>query len=307
MAGLRGGSAESAQTARQKYDGRWIASARTPGVHQPHQTQQHGGSPDVDHAHRPPRHPIRHRPGFLSVAGAAAGAAGQALIPGQANSAGSSNTSLTTNSTGNAPKVTQNGSGTALKAESDENAPLALVGPTTEPPMTVNSSRRSPTSMPTRSTTAPPRTSCGQRGIGSKSPTWVRRRGHLRVCFAGLRRGDLSVLSGRAYLIRIPRLMHSITTRPSASSRGDLFFVNAGAGPDSDQCSRLCSTSRRRTRQSRPLTNHHATDAMPGGVACCLLTPECAPRPQPHPSGLLGDRSSPVPAGGEQGPGVSRV
>jgi hypothetical protein len=78
----------------------------------------------------------------LVLTGVVAGAAGQALVLGIANYAGSSSTSLTTNSTGPAFRVIQNGSGKALRAESSQAAPLALVGPSNQPPMTVNSSDR---------------------------------------------------------------------------------------------------------------------------------------------------------------------
>jgi hypothetical protein len=51
----------------------------------------------------------------LLVSGVVGGAAGAALIMGAANSAGTSNTSLTTTSTGTALLTTQNGTGTALR------------------------------------------------------------------------------------------------------------------------------------------------------------------------------------------------
>ena len=51
----------------------------------------------------------------LLVSGVVAGAAGGNFILGQANSAGTSNTSRTTSSTGNALLVTQNGTGTAIR------------------------------------------------------------------------------------------------------------------------------------------------------------------------------------------------
>lgn len=52
---------------------------------------------------------------LLFATGVVAGAAGQALILGQANSAGFSNTSLTTNTNGTGFQVTQQGTGTALR------------------------------------------------------------------------------------------------------------------------------------------------------------------------------------------------
>jgi hypothetical protein len=68
----------------------------------------------------------------LVITGAVAGAAGQALILGQANSASGSQTGLTANLSGAALLVTQNGDGT----------PLKLVGPSDRAPLAVNSSKK---------------------------------------------------------------------------------------------------------------------------------------------------------------------
>ena len=78
----------------------------------------------------------------LVVTGAVAGAAGQALILGQANSAGTSSTSLSASTSGSALRVDQNGTGTSLKAMSEHTAPLTLDGPVNQPPMTINSSAK---------------------------------------------------------------------------------------------------------------------------------------------------------------------
>jgi len=61
----------------------------------------------------------------LLVSGVVAGAAGGNFILGQANSAGTSNTSLTTSSTGNALLVTQNGSGTAIRGSTGSGSGIA--------------------------------------------------------------------------------------------------------------------------------------------------------------------------------------
>jgi hypothetical protein len=61
----------------------------------------------------------------LLVSGVVAGAAGGNFILGQANSAGTSNTSLTTSSTGNALLVTQNGTGTAIRGSTGSGAGIA--------------------------------------------------------------------------------------------------------------------------------------------------------------------------------------
>ena len=70
----------------------------------------------------------------LVITGAVAGAAGQALILGQANSAGGQQTGLTANLSSAVLNVTQNGSG----------PPMSLVGPSDKPPMTVSSTKRVP-------------------------------------------------------------------------------------------------------------------------------------------------------------------
>jgi hypothetical protein len=61
----------------------------------------------------------------LLVSGVVAGAAGGNFILGQANSAGTSNTSLTTSSTGNALLVTQNGTGTAIRGSTGSGSGIA--------------------------------------------------------------------------------------------------------------------------------------------------------------------------------------
>jgi hypothetical protein len=61
----------------------------------------------------------------LLATGIVAGAAGGNFILGQANSAGSSNTSLTTSSTGNALLVTQNGTGTAIRGSTGSGSGIA--------------------------------------------------------------------------------------------------------------------------------------------------------------------------------------
>jgi len=61
----------------------------------------------------------------LVVSGVVAGAAGGNFILGQANSAGSANTSLTTSSTGNALLVTQNGTGTAIRGSTGSGSGIA--------------------------------------------------------------------------------------------------------------------------------------------------------------------------------------
>jgi hypothetical protein len=61
----------------------------------------------------------------LLVSGVVTGAAGGNFILGQANSAGTSNTSLTTSSTGNALLVTQNGTGTAIRGSTGSGAGIA--------------------------------------------------------------------------------------------------------------------------------------------------------------------------------------
>ena len=61
----------------------------------------------------------------LLLSGVVAGAAGGNFILGQANSAGTSNTSLTTSSTGNALLVTQNGTGTAIRGSTGSGAGIA--------------------------------------------------------------------------------------------------------------------------------------------------------------------------------------
>lgn len=61
----------------------------------------------------------------LLVSGVVAGAAGGNFILGQANSAGTSNTSLTTSSTGTALLVTQNGSGTAIRGSTGSGSGIA--------------------------------------------------------------------------------------------------------------------------------------------------------------------------------------
>jgi hypothetical protein len=61
----------------------------------------------------------------LLVSGVVAGAAGGNFILGQANSAGTSNTSLTTSSTGNGLLVTQNGTGTAIRGSTGSGSGIA--------------------------------------------------------------------------------------------------------------------------------------------------------------------------------------
>jgi hypothetical protein len=61
----------------------------------------------------------------LLVSGVVAGAAGGNFILGQSNSAGTSNTSLTTSSTGNALLVTQNGTGTAIRGSTGSGSGIA--------------------------------------------------------------------------------------------------------------------------------------------------------------------------------------
>jgi len=61
----------------------------------------------------------------LLLSGVVAGAAGGNFILGQANSAGTSNTSLTTSSTGNALLVTQNGTGTAIRGSTGSGTGIA--------------------------------------------------------------------------------------------------------------------------------------------------------------------------------------
>ena len=61
----------------------------------------------------------------LVGSGVVAGAAGGNFILGQANSAGTSNTSLTTSSTGNALLVTQNGTGTAIRGSTGSGSGIA--------------------------------------------------------------------------------------------------------------------------------------------------------------------------------------
>ncbi len=61
----------------------------------------------------------------LLATGIVAGAAGGNFILGQANSAGTSNTSLTTSSTGNALLVTQNGTGTAIRGSTGSGSGIA--------------------------------------------------------------------------------------------------------------------------------------------------------------------------------------
>lgn len=61
----------------------------------------------------------------LLVSGVVAGAAGGNFILGQANSAGTSNTSLTTSSTGTALLVTQNGTGTAVRGSTGSGSGIA--------------------------------------------------------------------------------------------------------------------------------------------------------------------------------------
>lgn len=61
----------------------------------------------------------------LLLSGVVAGAAGQAIIMGASNNAGTSNTSLTTNSSGTAWYVYQNGSGTAMRANATATDAIA--------------------------------------------------------------------------------------------------------------------------------------------------------------------------------------
>jgi hypothetical protein len=61
----------------------------------------------------------------LLLSGVAVGAAGGPLIMGAANSAGTTNTSLTTGSSGTALLVTQNGSGTALRGSTGSGSGIA--------------------------------------------------------------------------------------------------------------------------------------------------------------------------------------
>ena len=61
----------------------------------------------------------------LLVSGVVTGAAGGNFILGQANSAGTSNTSLTTASTGTALLVTQNGTGTAVRGSTGSGSGIA--------------------------------------------------------------------------------------------------------------------------------------------------------------------------------------
>ncbi len=61
----------------------------------------------------------------LLVSGVVTGAAGGNFILGQANSAGTSNTSLTTSSTGNGLLVTQNGTGTAIRGSTGSGSGIA--------------------------------------------------------------------------------------------------------------------------------------------------------------------------------------
>ncbi len=61
----------------------------------------------------------------LLATGIVAGAAGGNFILGQANSAGTSNSSLTTSSTGNALLVTQNGTGTAIRGSTGSGSGIA--------------------------------------------------------------------------------------------------------------------------------------------------------------------------------------
>lgn len=61
----------------------------------------------------------------LVASGVVAGAAGGNFILGAANSAGTSNSSLTTASTGNALLVTQNGSGTAIRGSTGSGSGIA--------------------------------------------------------------------------------------------------------------------------------------------------------------------------------------
>jgi hypothetical protein len=68
----------------------------------------------------------------LTVTGAVAGAAGEALILGETNAAGAHQTHLTANLSAAVLKLSQNGNG----------SPLSLKGSTTKPPMVVNSRQR---------------------------------------------------------------------------------------------------------------------------------------------------------------------
>ena len=61
----------------------------------------------------------------ILMTGIVAGAAGGNFILGQANSAGTSNTSLTTSSTGNGLLVTQNGTGTAIRGSTGSGSGIA--------------------------------------------------------------------------------------------------------------------------------------------------------------------------------------
>ena len=83
----------------------------------------------------------------LLVSGVVAGAAGGNFILGQANSAGTSNTSLTTSSTGNALLVTQNGTGTAIRGSTGSGSGIAGF-------FTIGSGPASLASSPTRTATA---------------------------------------------------------------------------------------------------------------------------------------------------------
>ena len=173
----------------------------------------------------------------LVVAGAAAGAAGQALILGQANAAGSSNTSLTTSSTGAALKVTQHGSGTALKAESDEGPPLALVGPTTKPPMTVNSSRRvtnlNADTLDNRTAADFMKSATYRQISGAVVPA-----GDVQSSSVTCDEGDL-ILSG-GYFDK-NSTTNAFDSYPIPPGSWHFFFVNAGAVGDSITIYALCS------------------------------------------------------------------
>ena len=75
----------------------------------------------------------------LVTSGAAAGAAGASLILGQANSAGSKTTGLSSKGTGATLKVSNSGTGRAMEVTSSKGVPLRISGPSGKPPMTVNS------------------------------------------------------------------------------------------------------------------------------------------------------------------------
>jgi hypothetical protein len=164
----------------------------------------------------------------LVVTGAVAGAAGEALIVGQSNTAGANQTHLTANLSKATLKLTQLGLG----------SPLSLKGSTNKPPMVVNSSQK------VLNLNAD-RVDGKSAGAFLPSPTY-RQSTNVTIAAGGSASFDVScdagdqVLSG-GYLGK-HRSTNLLDSLPSAAATFWTFsFVNRGTGSDSVIAYALCS------------------------------------------------------------------